>query len=217
MVLGLHPLQKALLLQNQQQQQQQLIQQQQQQQMLQQQQVLQQQQQVVYPAGVVEPNLQAPPTAIPPHMNSLQSPHPTSPLLQSPVPITQHATGGTPGYPAPAPAGMQPLTPLQPNIFAMPARASLNYDPSAVVPVTQLSLMNSKVLQKPMSRLAYQHQVHPGGPQPGPTLDVLQFPDVGVLEKGVGSLTDMELVDRGLAGYWLQHYETMSKQVNWRL
>ena len=176
---GLHPLQRALLLQNQH--------------------MLQQQQQTppYLTAGGVDTSLQTTPTALPHHMTTIQS-HPSSPILQSPVSIP-HGTG-LPGY-TPQHAGIQPLTPVQPNLFALPQGVSPNCDLSLS---SQFSVLSSKVMSKPVSRLAYLAS----------SPELLQFPDLTGLQQVVGSQVSMQMVDRMLATCWLQHNETISKQVS---
>ena len=44
--------------------------------------------------------------------------------------------------------------------------------------------------------------------------ELLQFPNTGGLERVGGSQIKGELVDRSLAGQWLQHHEVLSRQVS---
>ena len=125
--VGLHPLQRALLLQN------------------------QKVQQLPHPHAGVEPVLQAQPTAIPHHVTPLQS-HSSSPIqavIQSPNPITPLATG-MPGY-----SVLQPLTPLQPTMFGMAASAPATFDLSTQPQSGPAQVLSSKVLQTAMSKLSY--------------------------------------------------------------
>lgn len=173
---GLHPLQRALLLQN------------------------QKIQELPHPYlfGGVEPSLQTPPTAIPHHMPPHQS-YPGSPLIQSPVAAAAISLGpGTPVYSVPM---VQPLTPLQPNMFVMPQGTPPTYDPS--IPPPQPHVLSSKVLQRPVSKLAYLNN----------NTELLRFPTAGGLERVGPSQLKPEQVDRGLAALWLQHYEMLSRQV----
>lgn len=89
-------------------------------------------------------------------------------------------------------------------MFAMPAGTSMNFDPS-VVP--QQHVLTSKVLQKPMSKVAYLNS----------TPELLQFPDfegVGSQGVGIGSQVNPEFVDRELAVLWLEHSDLLAKQVS---
>ena len=151
--VGLHPLQRALLLQN----------------------------QKTLHEGV-EPIPQTPPTAIPHHMTPGPQSCSSSPILQSP---------GIPGY------SVQPLTPLQSNIFVMPQPT---FDPT-VLP--QQHCLNSKALQRPVSKLAYLNS----------SPELLQFPNAGGLDRLGGSQFNMDLVDKDLANIWLQHNQVLAKQV----
>lgn len=175
---GLHPLQRALLLQN-------------------------QKVQHVPPSHVgAEPVLQTPPTAIPHHVTPLQS-HTGSPIqavVQSPNPITPIATG-IPTYPM-----LQPLTPLQPTVFNIPANTpGVTFDLSAQPAQTLAAqVLSSKVLQTPMSKLS-----HPNG-----SPELCQFPDVGSLEALGPSQINLELVDGGLASVWTPQGEVLAKQVS---
>lgn len=164
---GLHPLQRALLLQNQK--------------MQLQAHPLQQ--------GIVETTLQTPPPAtLPHHVN----PHKSDPsIVQSPIPHT-----ATPVY-----SIVQPMTPLQPNMFVMPAGTTPNFDPSVLPP--QPHVLSSKALQKPMSKLAFLNN--------GPEL--FNFPNTGGLERVGSSQIKLDLVDKEAAQLWLQHNELLAKQV----
>ena len=97
---------------------------------------------------------------------------------------------------------VQPLTPLQPNMFVMPTGTPSNFDPS-VLPPQVPQVLSSKVLQQPMSKLAYLNN----------NPELLQFPNTGGLERVGGSQIKPELVDRETAGLWLAHSEVLVKQV----
>jgi hypothetical protein len=93
-------------------------------------------------------------------------------------------------------------------MFVMPAAVPPTFDPSAtydpsILPAQQ-PVLSSKVLQRPMSKLAYLNN----------NPELLQFPNTGGLERVGGSQIRPELVDRDLAGLWLQHHEGMSRQVS---
>lgn len=150
---GLHPLQRALLLQN----------------------------QKTLHEGV-EPIPQTPPTAIPHHMTP-QSCSSSSPILQSPA------------------YSVQPLTPLQSNIFVMPAGTQPTFD--HIVRPQQQHCLSSKALQRPVSKLAYLNN----------SPEFLQFPNAGGLDRLGGSQLSLDLVDRDLASLWLQHNQVLAKQV----
>ena len=188
---GLHPLQRALLIQNQQIQQ-------------------------------FQAPPQTPPTAIPHHMTTPQgvAPHTGgSPVVQSPTPspLVPAAIPNAAAYTVPV---VQPHTPLphQQNIFSLPPTAPpgtpATFDPSGVM-VPQAQVVSSKVLQKPMSKLAYV----------GSTPELLQYPDPSSVDRpvggppvggtpGGGSQVNPELVDRELARLWSRHSEQLAKQVS---
>ena len=68
-------------------------------------------------------------------------------------------------------------------------------------------MLSSKVLQNPMSKLAYL------GSSSSPEL--LQFTNLSSLEGGVAvSQVKVELVERELGVLWLRHYEHLSNQVS---
>lgn len=125
---GLHPLQKALLIQNQVQ------------------------------SYTVEPNLTVTPVvqAIPHHMTQQQS-HPNSPLIQSPISIHQHGTRTPIMYGTQAAIqAAQPMTPVQPRVFPIPGGTPHGtFDPAMNIPGGFVT-MNSPTLCTPMSRLGYQ-------------------------------------------------------------
>ena len=177
---GLHPLQKALL--------------------------IQQKIQQLPPQQQTPPT--APPTAIPHHMTGGAPPsHSGSPVVQSPITLTPGGTAySLPMVPQPL---SQPLTPLQQNVFTMPAGggAPTNFDPSVLGAQSQ-QVLSSQVLQKVVSKLAYL----------GNSPELMQYPDMTGLEKPAavpgGSQVNPELVERELAVLWLRHSEHLAKQVS---
>lgn len=127
---GLHPLQRALLIQ-------QKIQQ--------------------HPPHQTPPT--APPTAIPHHMTGGAPPsHSGSPIVQSPAPLTPGTPGGGGGAPPVYSISMvpNPMTPLQQGVFALPAGGTpASFDPSILAAQSQQPVLTSQVLQKVVSKLAY--------------------------------------------------------------
>ena len=194
-LVGLHPLQKALLIQNQVQVRNALVQ------------ALlisfSYSYFLIQNYTVVEPNLTMAPVAqaIPHHMTQQQS-HPNSPLLQSPISIHQHGTGTQIVYSTqPAIQTAQPLTPVQPRVFAIPgATPHGTFDPALNVPGGFVT-MNSPTLRTPMSSLGYQRT------------DSTQFPDPSKLETVGASQVSMELFNRGLAEPWNQYHNQVQQQV----
>lgn len=149
---------------------------------------------------MVEPNLTMVP-AIPHHMTQQQS-HPNSPLLQSPISIPQHGTGTPIVYGTQtAIQTAQPLTPVQPRVFAIPgATPHGTFDPSLNIPGGFVTV-SSPTLRTPMSSLGYQRA------------DNGQFPDPSKLETVGASHVSMELFNRGLAEPWNQYHNQVQQQV----
>lgn len=77
----------------------------------------------------------------------------------------------------------------------------MGFEPAGVAP--QVVVLSSKVLQKPVSRLAYLNN----------SSELLHFPNTAGLERVAGSQVRPEHVDRNLAGLWLQHNHALARQV----
>ena len=152
----------------------------------------------------MEQNLQMTPVAqaLPHHMTQQQS-HPSSPLLQSPIPVPQHGTGTPIIYGTPATIQTaQPLTPVQPGVFTVPSAAPHGtFDPSLSMSGSFVA-MNSPALRTPMSSLGYK------------VADSTAFPDPTKIEPLGASQVNMELFDRGLAEPWNQYNNQVQQQVN---
>lgn len=141
-----------------------------------------------------------PQPAIPAHL-SQQGSHPSSPLIQSPM--MQHGTGTPPIVHTPP--GVQPLTPMQSSVFAMPLTA---YSPNISGQGAYMSSVKASQLQTPMSRLGYSNMDNS-------VYSV--FPDATALLKGLPqgpSSVDSDLVDRSLAECWTRHNEHLQSQVS---
>ena len=152
---------------------------------------------------VAESNLPMAPVAqaIPHHMTQQQS-LPSSPLLQSPMPVTQHGTGTQLIYgTAAAIQTAQPLTQVQPGVCTVASAAPhATFDPSLNA-AGSLVTLNSPSLRTPMSRLGYQ------------AADNTQFPDATKLESVPASQVNMDLFSRGLAETWNQYNNQVQQQV----
>ena len=130
--------------------------------------------------------------------------HPGSPVVQSPVPLLGGGGGAAPATPY-ALSVVQPLTP-QHGVFALPAGTPANFDPSVLAAQAQ-QMLSSKVLQNPMSKLAYLGS--------GSSPELLQFPNLSSQEGGVAvSQVKVELMERELGALWLRHNEHLANQVS---
>ena len=143
--------------------------------------------------------------AIPQHMTQQQS-LPSSPLVQSPMPIPQHGAGTQIIYGTPATIQTaQPLTQVQPGVYTVASAAPhATFDPGLNVTGNFVTL-NSPSLQTRMSRLGYQ------------VADSTQFPDPTKLEPVPTSQVNMELFARGLAEPWNQYNNQVQQQVCYSL
>lgn len=92
-------------------------------------------------------------------------------------------------------------------MFVMPAAMPPTFDPmvtyEASVLTAQQHVLSSKVLQRPVSKLAYLNS----------NPELLQFPNTRGLERVGGSQIRPNLVDRELVGLWL-HHEALARQVS---